>query len=151
MRPIFHAEPEAPATNISITSITPYAHEPDTAARRKDRLRRTLALAMLNRRFSILGKRENAPFTFALASVSEQFDFLRDASLRLTCKSEQWSPALAVGEQELRRAIEHGFTAGELSEAVASLTNHLEQASKSANTRPSNFVADKNSRAACFR
>jgi len=143
LRPIFHAEPEAPATNIAITSITPYAHEPDTAARRKDRLRRTLALAMLNRRFSILGKRENAPFTFAVASVSEQFDFFRDASLHLSCKSEQWSPALAVGEQELRRAIEHGFTAGELSEAAANLTNHLEQASKSANTRPSFFVADR--------
>jgi zinc protease len=143
LRPIFHAEPEAPATNVSITSIAPYAHEPDIAARRKDRLRRTLALAMLNRRLSILGKQENAPFTFALASVSEQFDFLRDASLRLSCKSEQWSPALAVGEQELRRATEHGFTAGELSEAVANLTNHLEQASKSANTRSSLFVAEK--------
>jgi zinc protease len=143
LRPVFHAEPEAPATNISITSITPYAHEPDTAARRKDRLPRTLALAMLNRRFSILGKRENAPFTFAVASVSEQFDFFRDASLHLSCKSEQWSPALAVGEQELRRAIEHGFAAGELSEAAANLTNHLEQASKSANTRPSFLVADK--------
>jgi zinc protease len=143
VRPIYHAEPESPATNISITSITPYTREPDTVARRKDRLRRVLALQILNRRFSILGKQENAPFTFALASVNEQFDFLRYASLRLSCKSEQWSPALTVGEQELRRAIEHGFTAGELSEAAANLTNELEQASKSASTRPSNLVADR--------
>jgi zinc protease len=143
VRAIFHAEPEAPATNISIASITPYAHEPDTAARRKDRLRRHLALAMLNRRFSILAKQENAPFTFAWASVSEQFEFLQDSRVQLGCKAEQWGNALAVGEQELRRAIEHGFTAGELSEAVAHHSNQLEQASKSASTRHSNFLSNR--------
>jgi zinc protease len=141
-RAIFHTEPEAPATNISIASIRPYAHRPDTAAQRKDRLRRSLALAMLNRRFSILGKEENAPFTSAWATVSEQFDFLTDSRVQLVCKSEQWTNALAVGEQELRRAIEHGFTAGELSEAVANRSNQLEQAAKSASTRHSNFLAD---------
>jgi zinc protease len=143
VRPIFHAEPETAATNISIRSITPYSHEADSAARRQDRLRRTLVLAMLNRRFSILGKREDAPFSFASAAVSEQFDFFRDASVHLLCKSEQWAAALALGEQELRRAIEHGFTAGELSEASANLDNQLEQASKSANTRHSNALADR--------
>jgi zinc protease len=142
VRAIFHSEPETPATNISIASITPYAHHPDTAAHRKDRLRRHLALAMLNRRFGILLQQENAPFTAAWASVSEQFDFLRDSRVQLVCKSEQWANALAVGEQELRRAIEHGFTAGELSDAVANRTNQLEQASKSESTRHSDFLAD---------
>jgi zinc protease len=142
VRPIYHAEPESAATNVSITSITPYSREPDTVARRKDRVRRFLALEILNRRFSVLAKQENAPFTLALAAVNEQFDFLRYAGVRITCKSEQWAAALAAGEQELRRAIEHGFTAGELSEAAANLTNQFEQASKSVSTRPSNIVAE---------
>ena len=143
VRPVYHAEPEASATNVFIATITPYGHKPDTAAQRKDRLRRTLALAMLNRRFSILGKREGAAFTFASANVSEQFDFFRDARVQLVCKSEQWTAALAVGEQELRRAIEHGFTAGELAEASANLANQLEQADKTASTRHSNFLSNK--------
>ena len=67
-------------------------------------LRRSLALAMLNRRISILGKQENAPFTSAWASVSEQLDFLTDSRVQLVSKSEQWTNALAAGEQELRRA-----------------------------------------------
>lgn len=142
VRAIFHAEPEAPATNIAIASITPFAHQPDTATRRRDQLRRNLALAMLNRRFTILGKKENAPITSAWASVSEQFDFLTDSRVQLVCKSEQWASALAAGEQELRRALEHGFTAGELAEAVANLSNQLEQGAKSASTRRSNFLAD---------
>src|SRR5688500_13701539 len=41
VRAIYHEEPEAAATNVFIARITPYAHEPDTAARRKDRLRRS--------------------------------------------------------------------------------------------------------------
>src|SRR5437763_5960936 len=72
IRPIFHSEPEAPATNILLTNIAPYKRELDTAARQIKRLRRGLALAMLNRRFSILAKKENAPFTGASAYVIEE-------------------------------------------------------------------------------
>lgn len=142
VRPFFHAEPEAPSTSISFTSFTPYARERDTAARQIKRLPRALALAIINRRFSILAKKEDAPFISAGASVEEQFDFLRDASVEVTCKPEQWMEALAVGEQELRRALEHGFTPAELKEAAANITNQLEQAAKSANTRHSNAIAD---------
>ncbi|MFL6531422.1 MAG: M16 family metallopeptidase [Chthoniobacterales bacterium] len=143
IRPIFHAEPEAPATNILLTNIAPYKREPDTAARQIKRLRRGLALAMLNRRFSILAKKENAPFTGASAYVIEEFDFLRDASISITCKPEQWTSALGVGEQELRRALEHGFTAAELHEAVANQLNQLEQAVKTASTRHSDRLANE--------
>ena len=143
IRAIFHAEPEAPATNVSITSITPYAREPDNAARQIKRLPRSLALAMLNRRFSILAKKEDAPFVSAGASVQEQFDFMRPASVDITCKPEQWSAALAVGEQELRRALEHGFAPSELTEAAANMANQLDQAVKTASTRHSNRLANE--------
>ncbi len=143
VHPIFHAEPEAPATNISISRLTPYAPEPDNAARQLKRLPRALALAMLNRRFSILAKKEDAPFVTARASVAERFDFYRDAGIDVSAKPENWSAALAVGEQELRRALEHGFTAGELAEAAANLTNGLEQAVKTDPTRHSDRIANE--------
>jgi len=143
VRAIFHAEPEAPATQISLTSITPYKHEPDTAARQIKRLPRMLALAMLDRRFSILAKKENAPIIAADAVVFEQFNFFRSANFGVSCKAEQWTAALALGEQEMRRAIEQGFTPGELAEAAANFSNHLEQAAKTARTRHSNRLADE--------
>ncbi len=142
IRAVFHAEPEAPSTEISLTSLMPYARERDTAARKIKRLPRSLALAMLNRRFSVLAKKEDAPFLFASASVNEQFDFLRDASVEISCKPEQWTEALAVGEQELRRALEHGFTEAELKEAAANFANQLDQAARTASTRHSNTIAD---------
>lgn len=143
VRTFFHSEPEAPATNISLTSIAPYAREPDSIARQIKRLPRSLALSMLNRRFSILAKKENAPFVGANASVSEHFDFYRSADVDVSCKPEQWSDALAAGEQEMRRALEHGFTEGELNEARANLLNRLEQAARTAPTRHSDQLANE--------
>jgi zinc protease len=143
VRPIFHAEPEAPATQISLTSISPYTKEPETAAVQIKRLPRMLAVAMLNRRFSILSKKENAVFRSAHISTGEHFNFFHEANLEISCQAEQWGAALALGEQELRRAIEHGFTPAELTEAAADLMNNLEQSTKSASTRPSNLLADE--------
>lgn len=142
VRPVYHSEPEAPSTEVGITRITPYAGEDDTAANRIKELPRWLALAILNRRFSILAKKENAPFIAARASVFEQFDFLRQASVSVTCQPATWKAALSVGEQELRRALEFGFTAGELKEAAAGVANGLEQAVKTASTRRSPQLAD---------
>ena len=88
------SEPEAPSTEVAITRITPHAPEQDTAANRIKELPRWLALSMLNRRFSILAKKENAPFISARASVFEQFDFLRQATISVSCQPPTWQAAL---------------------------------------------------------
>ena len=141
VRPVFHAEPESPSTGVSITSITPYQREPDTAARELKLLPRNLAGAMLNRRFAVLAKKDGAPFVSAGVSVSEDFNFFHDASVDVTCKPDQWQAALAVGEQELRRALEYGFTDAELKEAGENYANELDQAVKTASTRLSRDLA----------
>ncbi len=141
LRVSFHPEPEAPATTVSLSSILPYAHEADTAANRIRYLPRSLAVAMLNRRLSILAKAEGAPISSARTSVDEQFDFYREASIDATCKPEQWPAALGLIEQELRRALEHGFQAAELQEAVANFRNALEQEARTAPTRRSADIA----------
>ena len=135
------AEPEAGAVHVSLQTLTPYTREIDNAARRLKKLPRSLALRMLNRRFSILAKQEGAPFLNASANAVEQFQFFRSGSINLTCKPEQWRAALGVGEQELRRALQFGFQPAELKEAVADLRNSLEQAVKTAPTRLSGRLA----------
>jgi zinc protease len=136
-------EPEAPAVHIAIETVTPYAYEADTAANRLKYLPRALALSMLNRRFEILQKKEGAPFLSGSVGVTEQYDFMRNASVELTCKPEQWRAALAAGEQELRRAVQFGFQPAELKEAVARERNDLEQAVRTAATRRSERLANE--------
>ena len=137
LRTAYHAEPEAPATDVGIDVIAPYSYQPDTASLRLRHLTRDLAVAMLGRRFEILSKKEGAPFIRATASVQESFNFFRDAGIDLTCPPGQWEAALALGEQELRRALQFGFTAAELREAVANFRNDLQQAASTAATRRS--------------
>ncbi|HEX2099832.1 MAG TPA: pitrilysin family protein, partial [Candidatus Synoicihabitans sp.] len=138
---LYHHEPEAGSTTVGIQTILPYQKEPDTAVKRLQHLPRDLALAMLNRRLSELAKQEGAPFMSGHASIGEPFDFVRNAGIELTCQPSQWEAALAVADQELRRALEHGFQAAELRETVASFRNGLEQAVKTAPTRRSNALA----------
>ncbi|MEO6002127.1 MAG: insulinase family protein [Opitutus sp.] len=138
-----HAEPEASGTTVSIFHLEPMGFVPDTAAERIRDLPRTIATSMVNRRLSILSKKEGAPFVNGRIGVQEAFDFFREASIDLSCKAEQWVPALQVADQELRRALQYGFQPAELHEVVAEFVNDLEQAVKTASTRHSNELADQ--------
>ncbi|MBI5689804.1 MAG: insulinase family protein [Verrucomicrobia bacterium] len=137
----FHHEAEGTATSVSISTITPYQQEPDTTSTRIKRLPRFLATTMLSRRFSVLAKQEQASFSSGRASISNGYRLYREGSIDLTCKPDQWAAALAVGEQELRRALEHGFLDSELREARANQLNALERAVRGAATRRSSSLA----------
>ena len=143
VRTLHHHEPEAGATTVAIQTATPIPPEPDTAATRLARLPRDLAVSILNRRLDILAKEEGAPFTRGHAAVNDAFDLFRNALIELTCKPTQWSDALAVADQELRRALEHGFQPAELAEARANVLNGLEQAALTASTRRSDQRASE--------
>src|SRR5690606_16184887 len=86
-------------------------------------------------------KEEGAPFSHGQATAAEHYDFVRNAGIELTCQPQQWADALAVADQELRRALEHGFQPAELREVVASTRNALEQAVRTAATRRSAALA----------
>ena len=138
---LYHPEPESGATSVAIQTVSPYAWEPDTAENRLKNLPRSLALSIVNRRLTERAKIEGAPFSSGHSSVYEDFDFFRNASIELTCQPGQWEAALAVADQELRRALEYGFQQPELDEVVASFRNGLEQAVKRAPTRRSSALA----------
>ncbi len=141
-RAFYHHESEAPSTRVEIATATPYTHANDTAANRLKYLPRMIANSIINRRLSILAKKENAPFTNGNASVEEAYGFFRQTSVSLTCKADQWEAALGVADQELRRALNHGFEPSELREAAANFRNSLEQAAKAAATLHSDGLAN---------
>jgi zinc protease len=141
VRTLFHSEPEAADTEISIESVVSHPQPPDTSAVEIREVVRTLALEMLNRRLSVLSKKEGAPFTRAETGVEEAFSLYRESSIGVHCRADQWIAALGVAEQELRRALKLGFRQDELREAVADYRNELEQALKTASTRRSDELA----------
>jgi zinc protease len=141
LRPAYHREPEAPTTDVSLDVVAPYSYLPDTRNLRRLHLPRDLAVAMLNRRLEILTRQEGAPFIRGTVAIDEGFNFYHDAGIDLACAPAQWQATMAVTEQELRRALQFGFTAAELREAVANFRNAQQQRAAQAATRRSPDLA----------
>lgn len=132
-----HTEMEAPSTRISIQAVAPYEPQPDTAEIRIARLHRGAAHRMITRRLETLARQEGAPFSRGNAYAYEAFEFVTNSAMELVCEPEQWEDALRLAEQELRRALEHGFQPAELREVTADLLNSFEEAVRRASTRRS--------------
>jgi zinc protease len=139
---MLHTEKEASSVDISIETMQEYKREADTKAKRLRDLRLSVANAMINLRFSELAKEEGAPFLGGQAYSTDFMDFVRYGGVSMSCKPENWKAALQIGEQQLRRALQFGFTESEVVEIKAHLTNSYEEAAKAASTRQSRGLAD---------
>ena len=137
-----HTELEAKAVDLSIEVNRQIGPKPDTAVERKNRLIRSLADAVINQRLSKIAKQKDAPILSAQAYAYDYLDFLASSGISASCQPETWQPALALIEQELRRAIDHGFTQAEFDEATASLKQQLKLRADQASTRRSRDLSD---------
>jgi zinc protease len=137
------SEKESGQVTINVESSRPSRQRPDQALTRHQDLVRSLGDSIVNRRFEILAKKPNSPFLAAGVSADDWMRYLESATLQVTAKPENWDKALAVGEQEIRRAVQHGFTAAELAEAKANILTAYENNAQGAATRKSRELADQ--------
>lgn len=139
---MLHTEMEAAATEISIEVVRPADASPDSAARRRTKMIRGLADSMINQRLSQLAKAEGSPVMEAEAYNFEMFKFVENNGVYAKCKPDQWKAALSLAEQELRRALQHGFTKAEFEEATASLLKSVRMRAEQKDTRKNSDLAD---------
>jgi len=132
---------ELTSTELGLVTLRAYEKKPDTEKTRAERMSLELAHAILNRRLERLTKLEDATIISGSASRSPLFQFVEIGSIDVTAKDDNWQAAVAVLEQEFRRAREHGFTEAEFLEAKANLLNAYEQQLKAAATRKSDALA----------
>lgn len=104
----------AVATTISLTSFRPWNEPADTIAQRRTSTVRNLAMAIFNRRIQRIASAPNSIVLGGGIVENDVDDAALGTSLSLVAKDGSWKQALAIGEQELRRALEHGFNASEL-------------------------------------
>ncbi|MFT5106972.1 MAG: zinc protease [Pseudoalteromonas tetraodonis] len=137
-----HYEKEASSTDIGIETVQPWKYVPDTAETRLADLRIGTANWIIGRRLQKLAKKEGAPFMRGASYEMGFLDFVRFGGMSMTCKPENWEGALQVADQELRRALEHGFTDTEITEANADTLNAYQEAAEGSETRLSRDLAD---------
>jgi len=121
-------EPEVPSVSIRVDSLVPWVERPESAARWRAELPLMVARSIVDLRFSERVKRADAPFLSAGLGSAEAMQALDGEELTVNCAPEKWREALAAGEQELRRALQHGFQSAELEEVRANLQRSLREA-----------------------
>lgn len=136
-----HREVEASSVSSSIQVVRPWEREPDSIATRMRDLPLNAANAIINRHLVELSKEDGAPFNYGSAGAAKIFDMAQITSIELTSPPDKWREALTVAEQEIRRALQHGFSPVELREITANMINGLEEAVRSASTRRSRALA----------
>lgn len=141
----YHYEKEAGETSVSIEALKTRILPPDNKERRLEDLQRMVAARMVNRRLERLAKEEGSPISSATMHAGDFYDlgFALYSSIDADCKPEDWKEALTLIEQELRRALEHGFTNSELAETKAVIGRLYEEAAKQMGTRKSRDLANE--------
>ena len=136
------ADPAVPEI-IQFDRVTPYHAPANSAAEQRRETLEAIASVALSNRFSALSRKPDSPILLGQAAVQNVARTARDAMTIVVAKDGKWREALAVGEQQLRQAIEYGFTASEIAEAKANIRTALENAVKQEAGRPSAAIADR--------
>jgi zinc protease len=134
-------DPDVP-TSVTFTVAKPYRALRDTAETRRRNTIEALANGILNRRLAKLTRQADARFAGASAGGGDVLQIADTATISVTAKDRDWKAALAIGEQELRRALQHGFTDAELAEQIANTRTALRNAADQAGTRTSAALAN---------
>ncbi len=133
-------DPDVP-TSVGVNIVRSKDNRPDTIAKRRSKLPLSLAHAMLNRRFARLARQNDAPFTGAGAGSGNSYSAAELTSLSVTARDRNWKKGLETAEQEVRRALQFGFTESELKEQIANRRTALKNAADQAKTRESSGLA----------
>ena len=129
------------ATTVSLTAYRPWRQPPDTLAERRIATVRGLARTAFNRRLLRLVTTPDSPLLSASLIDNDIEAAALGTSFGLVAKDGAWKEALALGEQELRRAIEHGFTTAELDLQKAENSGFLKNAVEQADARTHQALA----------
>jgi len=113
----------------------PHDPSPDTVAERRKDLVRSLALAVLNRRFAEIARSANPPFLGGGAGYQSLYDTVDAGTLVVAFNPGGWKTAIERAEQEQRRLVQHGVGQAELEREITEYRTGLQAAAAGAATR----------------
>jgi len=133
---------KAMTNTANVTIYRPFSDPADTVAERNRKLIQSIASAMFNRRLERLSSKPGSVLLGGSMSVSEVEGAALTTGVSLAAKDGAWQKALSATEQEVRRAMLHGFTASELKEVMTNLMTAFETSAAQADTRRNQALAD---------
>jgi len=126
-----------PALSERVTASRngPWLDWKDTAQTRRDNLLRQIGYGIVNRRLQRIANGEKPPFRAAGFGTGNVFKAGRTTNLVVDTGDGEWRVGLLAAVAEYRRAMEYGFTQGEVEEQLAGIRTSLENTVAVADTR----------------
>lgn len=128
--------------SVSVTAFKPWVDEADTKAKRARSLAEDVGEAIVSRRLAKIALGQDSPILAGYLSDNDGWRTFDQVTVGAIAKQGAWREALALVEQEWRRAIEHGFTQAEVDEQLANRRTALKNAVAGVSTRRSEGLAD---------
>lgn len=128
---------------FSLENPEPHPRRTDTHARRVRQLDLTLANAMFQRRLTRAALNPKSTFVSPQVQISTPVPGWRTISVAASGRIDDWRKVAADLEQAHRRAFLYGFTPLELQEARNAIATAYQQATATAATRDSSWLADQ--------
>jgi len=137
----FLASPLPGGTSSQLYSITNVPSSADTIARRRQQLAENTGFAILSTRLAEIARQQPADIGDCQATWTNEFGLRRQLLVRVDTRADLWRSGVRLAEQELRRALLHGFTADEVKLVAQSYRNSLDEAIRTEANRPSQQIA----------
>jgi len=137
----FISVPGEAGTTSLIDCINPPRAGGDTVANRRLQVQEAAGFWILNERFQDVVRANPVELGQAQASWQDYRHSVRLSTVRVDSRAHVWRRGLRTAEQELRRALIHGFTANEVSEQIARFRHFYTEAIRTESTLSSPALA----------
>ncbi len=128
--------------SVNIARFKPFVDEPDSKAKRARNLAEEVGESIVSRRLAKIALNEDSPILAGYLSDAAGWKVFDQVTVGAVAKEGAWKQALALIEQEQRRAVEHGFTQAEVDEQLANRRTALKNAVAGVTTRRSDALAE---------
>lgn len=130
-------------TRVILSKSKPFETLPNSVEANLEPLLMNLATKVMGDRFTKIVLKPDTSIIGAAALPSPVENISLQQLLVTVGKEGDWQGALATAEQELRRALEHGFTQAEVEEQLVNLNAELKNAADQQVTRRSSALAEE--------
>ncbi len=137
----FIPNPTPGGTSSMLYALAEIDNPPDTLERRRRQIAANAGFSILNFRLADIERKRANEIGEAQAGWSYESGLVRQAYVRIDTLPQLWRAGVRLAEQELRRALLHGFTADEVKLQVQGYQNGLKESVRTAATRQSQFLA----------
>ena len=104
---------------VQFNHMAPYQPSENSYAGELRRIVESLGMQIIGQRLDRLGRATDGKVAGGFQQQADIFRAARQNTIAMVAKGDDWKSAVGASEQELRRALQFGFTQSELAEVIA--------------------------------